>query len=97
MKSCGSSCKARSKYRKGLVRVGFSHLPIEHSPALHREIDGVGVVRPLARRAQGFGLDELDAERIGEARDNIDLQLAELAHARPRTGRPTHARRSRSR
>jgi hypothetical protein len=45
---------------------------------LHREVDGVGVVRALARRTQSFGPDELDAERIGEARNNIDLQLTQL-------------------
>ena len=43
------------------------------------EVDCVGIVGPFAHRPQSFGLDQLDAKRIGEAGDDFDLQLAELA------------------
>ena len=46
---------------------------------MHREVDRVGIVRPLARGAQGFGLDELNSERVGKSGDDIDLQPAEFA------------------
>ena len=48
-------------------------------PSTHGKIDCVRIVRPLAHRAQGFGLDELHPERVGKAGDELDLQLPQLA------------------
>ena len=45
----------------------------------HPKIDRVRIVRPLAHRPQSLGFDQLNPERIGEARDELHLQLAELA------------------
>jgi hypothetical protein len=50
---------------------------VEKRPAPHHEIGSVGIVWPLAHRPQGLRFDEFGAQRVGEARDKLDLQLAE--------------------
>ena len=80
-----------------LVEVVQRHPCIERGLSAHGEIDRIGVGRPLAHRAQGLGVDELDAERVGDARDRLDLQFAELAALALEPVGPDDARRSRSR
>ncbi len=45
----------------------------------HGKIDRIRIVRPLPRRAQSLGLDELHAERIGEAGDELHRFTPEVA------------------
>ena len=61
-----------------LVCLG-GHASIMLRPATQGKIDCVGVVGVLAHRAQSLGLDKLHAERIGEARDEVNLQFAKFA------------------
>ncbi len=62
-----------------LVEVLGAHALGKRCKSAHRQIDRIGVRRPRPQRAQVFGLEELDAERIGDARHRLDLQFAELA------------------
>ena len=51
---------------------------IDERPALHREIGRVGIIWPITHRPQALGLDQFHPERIGEPRDDVELQLAEI-------------------
>jgi hypothetical protein len=51
---------------------------IDERPALHREVGGVGIIRPIAHRPQALCLDQFHPERIGESRDDVELQLPEI-------------------
>ena len=61
------------------VHIGGGKPFVPGRPASQQEIDRVRVVRPLAHRAQILSFDELYSERVGEPRDEVDLQLAKLA------------------
>ena len=76
----GSIASARSKRLTAaswLASGGGVAIPLP--PSSHGKIDRVGIARPLPHRPQSLGLDELDAERIGEAGYEFHLQFAELA------------------
>jgi hypothetical protein len=56
---------------------------VEECPAAHGQIDGIGIVRPLAQGALTLDIDERHVQRAGDALSDVVLDFWALRDLNP--------------